>query len=42
MPCGSALMAASVGAPASPKTSETAMTPMTAEIATSVQMALRG
>ena len=33
MPWGSAAMVASVGAPASPKTSETAMTPMTAEIA---------
>ncbi len=33
-------MAASVGAPASPKTSETAMTPMTAEMTASVQMAL--
>ena len=39
MPWGSAAMAASVGAPASPKTSETAMTPMTAEMTASVQMA---
>ncbi len=40
MPWGSAAMVASVGAPASPKASETAMTPMTAEMTASVQMAL--
>src|SRR5208283_2612312 len=41
-PCGSALIAASVGAPASPNAVSTAMQPITAEMIANVQIARCG